>query len=153
MRAVARLAIVGDGPMRDALLAAVAEERLEDLVWIPGARNDTQRIYQCLDVFVLPSLKEGISNTILEAMATGLPVIATAVGGNPELIQDDVNGRLVPISNPEALTSEIKRYVRSAELRRRHGASSRRRAISDFSVEAMVSSYLRLYDSMTAARR
>src|SRR5438477_9758290 len=75
MRAVVRLALVGDGPMRNALLAAVAEERLEDLVWIPGASADMQRIYQCLDVFILPSLKEGISNTILEAMATGLPVI------------------------------------------------------------------------------
>ena len=152
MRAVARLAIVGDGPMRDTLLAAVAEERLEDLVWIPGARNDMQRVYQCLDVFILPSLKEGISNTILEAMATGLPVIATAVGGNPELIQHDVNGSLVPVSSPEAVAGEMARYIGSAELRLRHGTASRQRVISDFSVEAMVDSYVRLYDSLCPGR-
>ena len=152
MRAVARLALVGDGPMRNALLAAVAEERLEDLVWIPGASADMQRIYQCLDVFILPSLKEGISNTILEAMATGLPVIATAVGGNPELVQDDVNGRLVPVSNPEQLAREMGRYIRSPELRLRHGIAGRQRAIRDFSVEAMVDSYVRLYDSVCPAR-
>ena len=152
LRAVARLAIVGDGPMRNALLAAVAEERLEDLVWIPGARNDMQHVYQCFDVFVLSSLKEGISNTILEAMASGLPVIATEVGGNPELIQDNVNGRLVPVSNPGALSSEMGRYIRSAELRLRHGTASRQRAISDFSVNAMVDSYVRLYDSVCPAR-
>jgi len=151
MRAVARLAIVGDGPMRDALLAAVAEERLTDLVWIPGARNDMQRVYQCLDVFILPSLKEGISNTILEAMATGLPVIATAVGGNSELIQHDVNGSLVPVSSPEAVAGEMARYIGSTELRLRHGTASRQRAISDFSVEAMVDSYVRLYDSLCPA--
>jgi glycosyltransferase involved in cell wall biosynthesis len=86
-------------------------------------------------------------------MATGLPVIATAVGGNPELVQDDVNGRLVPISSPEALTSEMGRYVRSAELRRRHGTASRQRAVSEFSVEAMVDSYVRLYDSLCPAPR
>jgi len=152
MRAVVRLALVGDGPMRNALLAAVAEERLEDLVWIPGASADMQRIYQCLDVFILPSLKEGISNTILEAMATGLPVIATAVGGNPELVQDDVNGRLVPVSNPEQLAREMGRYIRSPELRLRHGIAGRQRAIRDFSVEAMVDSYVRLYDSVCPAR-
>ena len=130
----------------------MAEEGLEDLAWIPGARNDMQHIYQCFDVFVLPSLKEGISNTILEAMASGLPVIATEVGGNPELIQDDVNGRLVPVSNPEVLASEMRRYIGSAELRLRHGTASRQRTISDFSVNAMVDSYVRLYDSVCPAR-
>ena len=152
MRAVARLAIVGDGPMRNALLASVLEERLEDLVWIPGARNDMQRIYQCLDVFILPSLKEGISNTILEAMATGLPVIATAVGGNPELVQDAVNGSLVPVSSPAALARALGRYIGSPGLRLQHGTAGRRRAISSFSVDAMVDSYVRLYDSLCPAR-
>jgi len=151
LRAIARLAIVGDGPMRNALSATVLEERLGDLVWIPGARNDMQHIYQCLDVFILPSLKEGISNTILEAMATGLPVIATAVGGNPELVQDDVNGILVPVSDPEAMAGALRRYVLSPKLRLQHGTAGRRRAISNFSVDAMVDSYVRLYDSFCPA--
>lgn len=152
MRAFARLAIVGDGPMRNALLASVLEEGLEGLVWIPGARNDMERIYRCLDVFILPSLKEGISNTILEAMATALPVVATAVGGNPELVQDDVTGSLVRVSSPEALADALGRYIVSPGLRLQHGTAGRRRAISVFSVDAMVDSYVRLYDSLCPAR-
>src|SRR5438477_13151632 len=77
---------------------------------------------------------------------------STAVGGNPELVQDDVNGRLVPVSNPEQLAREMGRYIRSPELRLRHGIAGRQRAIRDFSVEAMVDSYVRLYDSVCPAR-
>ncbi len=152
MRALIRLAIVGDGPMRSTLLECVQQEALADVVWMPGARNEMARVYECFDVFVLPSLQEGISNTVLEAMAAGLPIIATAVGGNPELVIDDVNGCLIPPSDPRALANKLHRYVADTELRLRHGEASRHRAVSTFTVDAMVDSYVRLYDSLCSMR-
>ena len=148
LRAFARLAIVGSGPSHDALLACVREQCLSDLVWMPGARDDVAQVLQCLDVFVLPSLNEGISNTILEAMASGLPIVATAVGGNLELVVEGVNGRLVPSRDPAALGQELTRYLLEPELRRRHANASRKRATDHFSIEAMVNAYLRFYDSL-----
>jgi len=151
LRGIARLAIIGDGPLRDALRDCVDEQGISDVTWTPGARSDVARVYKCLDIFVLPSLKEGISNTVLEAMASGLPIIATAVGGNFELIESDTNGRLVPVSNPPALAAEIKRYVDDVELRMLHGKASRDRVITAFSIDAMVASYLDIYDSLCEA--
>jgi sugar transferase (PEP-CTERM/EpsH1 system associated) len=150
LRATARLAVVGDGPMRNALADYEKQEGLSDVVWIAGARDDLPFVYRCFDVFVLPSLKEGISNTILEAMASGLPVVATAVGGNPELV-DHTNGRLVPSSDLSALTDELGALVVDASLRARLGEASRSRAVSAFTLDAMVDAYLQLYDSMRAA--
>jgi len=142
-----RLAIVGEGAMRSVLEACANEEAVTDILWLPGARNDTHRAYQSFDVFALPSLNEGISNTLLEAMGSGLPIVATAVGGNVELVEDRVNGRLIPPLNPQALATELGAYVQDKPLRLRHGAASRERALALFSVETMVASYLRLYDA------
>ena len=82
-----RLVIVGDGPLRGELAGAVRRLALDDAVWMPGSRADVPSLMRAMDVFVLPSRNEGISNTVLEAMASGLPVIATRVGGNPELVR------------------------------------------------------------------
>ena len=152
LRETARLAIIGDGPQRDALTAVTLQEGIADVTWLPGARADVARLYQCFDVFALPSLNEGISNTLLEAMATGLPIIATAVGGNVELVDHDANGRLIPVSNSQALVGEIKRYVLDDGLRSRHGLASRLRVLSNFSLDLMVDSYLHLYDSLRVER-
>ncbi len=153
LRALARLAIVGSGPLREALLACVEQERLNDFVWMPGARDDVAQVLQCMDVFVLPSLNEGISNTILEAMASGLPIVASAVGGNLELVEQGVNGTLVPSRDPVALGLALKRYLLDAEMRRRQGHASRRRAMNYFSIEAMVSAYVQFYDSLHSDQR
>ena len=142
-----RLMIVGEGAMRASLKACASEEGISDILWMPGARDDVDRLYRCLDVFVLPSLNEGISNTLLEAMASGLPVVATAVGGNVELIEDGINGRLIPPANPPALATELHVYMQDRPLQLRHSGASRRRALAMFSLEAMVESYLRLYDA------
>jgi len=150
LRQVLRLVVIGDGPQRASLLDCIDQERLADVTWIPGHRDDLPDVYRCLDVFVLSSLKEGVSNTLLEAMATGLPVIVTAVGGNVELVADDINGRLVPISNPQVLAAAIEQYIANDALRSRHGEASRLRALSNFSVDLMVDSYVRLYDSLRA---
>jgi sugar transferase (PEP-CTERM/EpsH1 system associated) len=152
LRQVLRLVIVGDGPERASLLACINQHGLADVTWVPGSRDDLHGVYQCLDLFVLTSLREGVSNTLLEAMATGLPVIVTAVGGNVELVADDVNGRLVPISNPSVLAAAIGQYLASVALRSRHSEASRLRAQNDFSIDLMVDSYVRLYDSLCAKR-
>jgi glycosyltransferase involved in cell wall biosynthesis len=99
-----------------------------------------------MDLFVLPSLGEGISNTILEAMSTGLPVVATSVGGNAELVADGVTGMLVPPDEPGAMMSAILRYYRNRDLLASHGRAARQKIETSFSIEAMTEGYIRVYD-------
>jgi glycosyltransferase involved in cell wall biosynthesis len=98
------------------------------------------------DVFVLPSLAEGVSNTILEAMATGLPIIATRVGGNPELVEEGRTALLVPADDPQAMAAAIAVYADDAAKRAQHGAAGRVAAEARFSLDAMVGAYMRVYD-------
>lgn len=148
LRRRARLIIVGDGPARAECLALLAESGAELLAWLPGERDDVPDLMRTFDVFALPSLGEGISNTVLEAMATGLPVVATRVGGNPELVEDGVTGALVPVGMHRALADALRVYVDDVALARRHGATARRRAEERFSLDAMVASYLAVYDAI-----
>jgi len=104
-----------------------------------------------LDCFVLPSLGEGISNTILEAMASRLPVIATRVGGNPELIEPGMTGLLVPPGDSEALADALVRYSTDRAMARRHAKAARRVAQSRFSLARMVTDYCSLYETALAA--
>jgi sugar transferase (PEP-CTERM/EpsH1 system associated) len=151
--AAARLVIVGDGPTRAAALEALRNAGLADRAWLPGTRNDVPELMRSFDVFVLPSLSEGISNTILEAMAVGLPVVATRVGGNPELVEDGTTGRLVPSSDPAALALALAGYLSSPESALAHGAAGRRRVESRFSLDAMVAAYDAVYEQSLAAAR
>jgi sugar transferase (PEP-CTERM/EpsH1 system associated) len=146
MRSKLRLAIIGDGPLNGALAAAVRERGLDDVVWRPGARSDVPELLRAMDLFVLPSMNEGVSNTILEAMATGLPVVAARVGGTPELVVDGETGRLYAPWDSAGLERSLLAYVRDPGSRLAHGAAGRRRVVSDFSLESMVKGYLDLYD-------
>jgi sugar transferase (PEP-CTERM/EpsH1 system associated) len=146
--AYARLAIIGDGSLRDAVKQRLRDENISELAWLPGSRDDIPAILRSLDVFVLPSLAEGISNTILEAMAAGLPVIATNVGGNPELVDDGVTGTLVAPADYDSLAQAMRRYLNDADLRASHGVAGAERARRLFSMQAMIDGYLRLYDSL-----
>ena len=101
-----------------------------------------------LDCFVLPSLAEGISNTILEAMASGLPVIATDVGGNAELVTAGSTGQLVPAGDPEALAQQIVELASNADRARRMGQLGRQCVEEKFSMNAMVAAYLGTYDKL-----
>lgn len=148
-RSTARLVIVGDGPMRDELHRYLADHDVLDMCWFAGARDDIADLLRCLDVFVLPSLNEGISNTVLEAMASGLPVVATDVGGNPELVANDVTGVLVPVADADALASALEQYSGDREMIATHGAAARERAEREFSLERMVEKYLSIYDALT----
>ena len=146
----ARLVIIGEGQCRAALEAQVLAAGLEEAVLIPGERADIPEVLRALDVFVLPSLNEGISNTILEAMATGLPVLATRVGGNPELVVDDETGHLVDPGDWQGMARQIIAYATDPSLRRRQGLAGRQRAVEAFSIRAMVDAYLDLYDGLLA---
>ena len=140
-----RLLIAGDGPLLGEVEAEIRRAGLGDVVWLAGERKDVADVMRSLDMFVLPSRTEGISNTILEAMASGLPVIATAVGGNAELVVPGDTGALVPPANPDAIADELMCYAADAALRHRHGAAGRQRVAQSFSLDAMVARYTALY--------
>lgn len=143
-----QLRLVGDGPERPALEAAIDAEGLRDVTAITGWNDEVPAALRGIDVFVLPSLNEGISNTILEAMATGLPVIATAVGGSPELVADNETGFLIPADDQAALADRLLRYLRSPDLAQVHGRAARQRAEQDFSIQRMLRDYARMYDAV-----
>lgn len=143
-----RLLIVGDGASRQECLDMLGEAGAEALAWLPGERSDIPELMRAMDLFVLPSLGEGISNTILEAMASGLPVVATRVGGNVELVKEALTGKLVPPGEPEPMASAITEYYRNPELLGSHGKTARQEIEAHFSMEAMVRGYLGAYDGV-----
>jgi glycosyltransferase involved in cell wall biosynthesis len=148
-----RLAMIGDGILLEQVRSILDNAGVGGLVWLPGERDDVPRLLGSLDVFVLSSLVEGISNTILEAMSSGLPVVATRVGGNSEIVEDGVTGLLVPRSDSEALACAIRRYIDDPELRLSHGASARIRCEERYSIDGMVKGYHELYSSMLCRNR
>ena len=145
------LVIAGDGPCASALRALVERLGLGGAVVLLGERHDIPRVLAALDVFVLPSIAEGMSNTVLEAMATGLPVVATRVGANPELVDDGVTGTLVPARAPAALAHAIARYVADPLLCQLHGKASRQRVEAQFTLARMCAGYRQLYLDVTGA--
>ena len=136
----ARLLVVGDGPERERL-----ESEAGPGVVFLGNRTDVPRVLRALDVLVLCSRNEGISNTILEAMASGLPVVATRVGGNPELVVPGATGELVSPGAPGEISDRLLRYVRDPMLAKAHGMAGRKRVLECFSIEAMVAGYERVW--------
>lgn len=147
-----RLVLVGDGSLRPRVEAILDEAGARELAWFAGERSDVVPLLQGLDCFVLPSLAEGVSNTILEAMACGLPVVATRVGANGELVEGGVTGSLVPAADSDALAGAIVAYFADAALAARHGAAARLRAVGRFSLERMVERYDALYAGLLARR-
>lgn len=148
-----RLVIVGSGSQQPALEAVLDAHGARELAWLAGQRDDVGALLPAFDMFVLPSLAEGISNTVLEAMACGVPTIATAVGGNPELVASQETGELVAPNDARALADVILRFARDRALRLRMSAAARRRAVECFSLEQMVSRYALVYDRELARRR
>ena len=148
-----RLIMIGDGMLRKPALSLLDAAGLGDIAWLPGECDNVPELLGAMDVFVLPSLAEGISNTILEAMATGLPVVATDVGGNSEIMLHGITGLLVPRSDPDALAAAIRRYVDDPDLRRIHGAHARSRCETEFSISTMLRNYQNLYDELLPVNR
>lgn len=148
-----RLIIVGDGPEYHVLEQQTRQLGIADYVWITGARQDVPQLMAGFDVFVLPSLAEGISNTILEAMATGKPVVATQVGGNTELVVDQQTGLLVKPNNYQQLVAALQCYIDDRQLCLRHGQAARQRVMDRYSLPAMVKRYLDIYQQLTGHTR
>ena len=143
-----RLVVVGDGPLLPELRQLADALGIAAATWLPGALGNIPQLLGSFDIFALPSLNEGISNTVLEAMASGLPVVATAVGGNPELVADGISGRLFAPGDSAALSTMLATYVDDEPLRRAHSHAARRIALDRFSLTAMTESYAAMYDSL-----
>jgi sugar transferase (PEP-CTERM/EpsH1 system associated) len=142
----ARLVIVGEGQTRQACQKLLDGAGMANLAWLPGERHDIAEVMQTFDVFVLPSKNEGISNTILEALATGLPVVATAVGGNVELVEEDVNGMLVKPGDAEDMAQALLGYLHEPERITNQGKQARLHAEQRFSIPAMAEAYSNVYE-------
>ena len=152
-RARLRLVLVGDGKLKREVETILESAGVRELAWFAGERADVVPLLQGLDCFVLPSLAEGVSNTILEAMACGLPVVATLVGANAELVEQNVTGRTVPAADSDALAREIGAYFTTPALARQHGQAGRRRVERRFSLERMVDDYDRVYRGLLRTHR
>ena len=151
-RARMRVAIVGAGPQLAALSELARVEGVGPAVWFAGERGDIADVLRDFDSFALPSLAEGISNTVLEAMSSSLPVVATRVGGNVELIEHDATGTLIEPSDPVGLADALLRYFSNPELANRHGRAARRSVETLFSLDRMAADYTALYEAVASAR-
>lgn len=141
-----RLVLIGGGALREQCTTILRDAGLLDLAWLPGERSDVADVMRGLDCFVLPSLAEGISNTILEAMATALPVIATDVGGNADLVVHGQTGEIVPSKQPQALATSLLNLAMQPEATRALGLAGRQRVQARFSLPAMVATYQLVYN-------
>jgi glycosyltransferase involved in cell wall biosynthesis len=138
------LAVVGDGPERGALERTASDLGIASRVRFLGHRDDAREWLAGCDVYVNSSVSEGVSLTILEAMAAGLPVVATRVGGTPEVVTMDC-GRLVPPRDPMTLAAQLSELRNNPALRVRLGAAARQRVEAMFSLDRMVREYRDVY--------
>lgn len=140
-----RLLLIGDGALRAELEQRVVQQGLGDVVRFLGDRGDVDRLLRGLDIFALSSRSEGYSVALLEACAAGLPIVATDVGGNREIVRDQANGLLVPAADPEALAAALARLLRAPELTSMMGRTGRQWVLAEGSFRTMAERYLRLY--------
>ena len=144
-----RIMLVGDGPLRRQLQELIDTADLADHVWLAGDRDDVPQLLRLMDVFVLPSLGEGISNTILEAMASGLPVVATAVGGNLELVQDGETGALIAVGDERQLAQSLAQLLQDPGECARRGRAAQAFVSAKFDWNKTVLGYLAVYDGLS----
>jgi len=142
------LLLVGDGPCREKLSALITQKGLQNDVHLLGQREDVASLLKLSDFFVLSSHSEGLSCSIIEAMAAGLPVIATDVGSNRELVQDNITGFVVRSGNPDHLAEKMKVLLADRKMIDRFGEAALRRAQQEFSMDRMVKEYATFYDRL-----
>ena len=143
-----RLVIVGEGKLRPELEARADREDLRGRVHLLGERLSVPELLKGFNIYAISSIAEGISNTLLEAMATGLPIVATCAGGNSELVEHDVNGKMVAVGDAGGLADALSVYLDDPQLAAQHGIASRRRAVERFSLPSMAAQYRDLYLSL-----
>jgi glycosyltransferase involved in cell wall biosynthesis len=139
------LLLAGEGPLRARLEALARDLGLGERVMFLGVRGDVPAVLRASDAFALTSLCEASSLTVMEAMAAGLPVVVTRVGGNPELVRDEVDGLLVTRGSPEAVRDGLARVLEDPALSRTLSTSARSRAMASFRIERTIDRYLALY--------
>ncbi len=144
----AHFLVIGDGPLRSDLERWIAEHDLTERVRLLGERHDVRQLWHAIDLAVLATHYEGCSNVILEAMAEGVPVVATDVGGNRELILEGQTGLLVPPRSPQALAEAMRVLLQDAERRRGMGQRGRARIARNFSIETTVQRTAALYQQL-----
>jgi len=137
--------LVGDGPEMKPIRALVEQLGLQERIRITGFREDARELAQCMDLFALTSFSEGTSMALLEAMSAGMPVVVTAVGGNPEIVSGGETGWVVPSDDVGALSTALTDALSDAPLREQRGAAARRRFDERFRFETMIERYRRLY--------
>lgn len=142
------LDIIGDGPLRGVLESSVKSLEIDKYVSFCGTRHDVPELLRKLDIFVLSSISEGISLTLLEAMATRLPIVATNVGGNPEVVVDCETGYIVPPGNPEEMANKLLLLIKDENLRIQMGEKGRERVVMKFSIDETAQQYEKLYYSV-----
>jgi sugar transferase (PEP-CTERM/EpsH1 system associated) len=142
--------LAGDGPLAADLKAQAAARGIGERVRFLGHRVDIESVFAAMDIFVLSSVSEGLSNTILEAMASELPVVATRVGGADELVVDGETGFLVPSQSPSALAEAIDGLTTQPARRQEMASAARRRALDDFAIERMLQNYGEFYLAMSS---
>jgi len=141
-----RLVMVGEGPLRAQAHSVLAAAGFSHLAWLPGERGDVANIMRGLHLLAVPSLAEGMSNTILEAMASALPVIATAVGGNVHLVVPGLTGWLVEAGSVGAMALQLAQIATQPVLAQFMGQAGRQRVLEKFSLQSMVATYATVYD-------
>jgi glycosyltransferase involved in cell wall biosynthesis len=144
--------IVGGGRREEEIKQAAAEAGLADDVHFVGMRPDVPDLLQAMDIFVLPSYSEGVSLALLEAMAAGLPVIATAVGGTPETVSEGVTGLLIPPRDVEALAGALERLLADSALAKKLGENARKMVKEKFSLERLGREVNEIYGELAAKK-
>jgi len=144
---------VGEGPEEAKLRALAGRRGVADHVRFLGRRDDIPRVLRAFDVFALTSRREGMSNAILEAMACGLPVLATRTGGNAELVVDGETGLLIESGRVESLVRALRMLTSRADLREAMGTAGRRRIESLFTIGRMAEAYAEMYERIARSRR
>ena len=144
----ADLLLVGDGPVKDELVSLAKELKVEDRVRFVGFRDDIAELLAVSQIFVLSSFREGVPLSLLEAMASGVPVVATKVGGNPEVVKDGESGILVPCGFPERIEAAIMRMYVNADQRSTMANNARDTARKFFSLKTMVDQYIATYEEL-----
>ena len=147
-----RLVLVGDGPEREALARLASRLGIEGKLTMAGFQRDTKPYYSIATLMAVSSHTEGSPNVVLEAMAAGLPIAATAVGGIPEILEEGLTGLMVPPRNPDAMASAILRILTDPEMRLRLGAAARLRAESNFTPEVYKRSLVEFYQKTLESR-
>jgi len=143
-----KLLIVGDGAILRNLKNYSIELGISEYTIFTGERQDIQKILTCIDIFVMPSIAEGLPNALLEAMSSGKPIVTTKVGGIPEIIKDRFNGLIIPEKNSEMLAKAVKELITDKDLSEKLGKNARYFIIENYSIEAVTKKWEALYLSI-----